>query len=216
MALGIGSALALGAASSALSSAGQIGGGLISNKQQYEYSKEARLKGPGWDVKGLRDAGLNPILAAAKFGGATGGSPVSGFSVSPSDIAGSTEKFMSSSAKKSETTLKDAQTSVAQFNADSAKALAEIDKMREDWEREKYAFMHEFKDDFLPIAASSASGYSPRNAVEAAGISAFLSTSKKINDDLNKSKPHKDKPQTWYRKKGYTRGKKSYGVSGSW
>ncbi|AXL14444.1 DNA pilot protein [Microviridae sp.] len=84
----------------ALSSAA---GGAFSQKQQYGYTKKERLKGPGWDVQGLRDAGLNPILAAQKSGPAHG---VGGFAVSPADIAGQMEKISSSSAKDADASLK--------------------------------------------------------------------------------------------------------------
>lgn len=85
-----------GAVSAGIGALSSVFGGSISQKQQYGYTKKERLKGPGWDVQGLRDAGLNPILAAQKSGPAYG---VGGFAVSPADIAGQMEKISSSSAK---------------------------------------------------------------------------------------------------------------------
>lgn len=90
-------------AAAGLSSATSAAGGLFSQKQQYGFNKQQRLKGPGWDVKGLRSAGLNPILAATK-GHAP--STVGGFQVSPMDIAQSMERHSSSSAKGAEAELK--------------------------------------------------------------------------------------------------------------
>lgn len=85
-----------GIASSAVGAAGEYFAGRDSQKRQFKLNRRERLEGPGWDVRGLRNAGLNPILAYGKGHSSSG---VGGFSVRPHDIAGQVEKFSASSAK---------------------------------------------------------------------------------------------------------------------
>lgn len=170
MGFGIGSAI-----SSAVGGASSIFGGAFSQKQQYKYNKAERLKGPGWDVKGLRDAGLNPILAAQKSGPTQG---VGGFSVSPVDIAGQMDKISSSSAKDADAKIKKAQ-------SESARSQANIDRQREFWQTEMYNFMQKNKGLLLPISASSAAGFTPRDAKDAAATSFLLNVSDHGNNKVD-------------------------------
>ena len=59
-----------------------LAGGLLQSSAAEDAAQDAYLrqihwakKGPGYQMQGLRDAGLNPILAAGKIGGGAGGQP---------------------------------------------------------------------------------------------------------------------------------------------
>lgn len=96
--------IGMSAASSAASTAFNIGPGLISQKQQYGYQKQWARKSPGYHVRGLKDAGLNPVLAAGSFGSGSGGN-VSGFSASAPDIARSMSNISSAKLNKAQIDL---------------------------------------------------------------------------------------------------------------
>lgn len=62
----------------------------------YAYAKKYAENSPSWTVKGLRDAGLNPILAADGGFTASTGSSVGGYSSSiPSDSANPVSEYLS-------------------------------------------------------------------------------------------------------------------------
>ena len=119
---------ALGAASAAMSA-----------KMNYRYAKKYAENSPMWQMAGLRKAGLNPILAAAKFGGSNNAMPVSAM-----DLAGSTEKVSSSSAKDSASKLSDEMSNTEKAKQDLLQK--QIDKAH--WEAFS-ASVQAFKDDLL-------------------------------------------------------------------
>lgn len=90
-------------ASGGASSAASVIGGLVSQKQQYGYQKQWAKKGPGYQMQGLRDAGLNPILATGSFGGSNSG--VSGFNTSAPDVARSLSSISSAKLNKAQIAL---------------------------------------------------------------------------------------------------------------
>ena len=98
--------IGLGAASTALNA-----------KLQYRYAKKYALNSPSWQMAGLKDAGLNPILAAAKFGGSNNAMPIQAM-----DLAGSGEKMSSSTAKAATTDLTKQQKKNAEIQKDILEA----------------------------------------------------------------------------------------------
>lgn len=116
-------------AAGVLSSAGSAGlslglpavGQYASNKMGYRFNKKTALHSPSWEVEGLRKAGLNPILAAAKFGG----SAAQFSNASALDLAGSMEKMSSSSAKKATINLTNASADRERSQVSINKGLAE-------------------------------------------------------------------------------------------
>lgn len=134
LATGVGSALA-GAASSAFSQA-----------QQYRYQKRWALRGPGYQMQGLRDAGLNPILAAGSIGGGAGGGQVS--PISPPDVAGGVSSALQARYLASQSKFADAQTQTetTKQNLNSAAAT------REAWQAESArvdAYLKRIQAEFL-------------------------------------------------------------------
>lgn len=104
-----------GTSSSASSSALGFASSYYGREHAYGLNKQARIKGPSWDVEGLRRAGLNPVLAARGSGAGFSSSPLS----SPaSDIARSMESISSSSAKDADAKLKKEQAEATKASKD--------------------------------------------------------------------------------------------------
>jgi hypothetical protein len=88
--------IAGGIAGSGASSALGYAGGYFARRDQYALNKKARIKGPGWDVTGLRKAGLNPVLAVPSAGTGFSASAASG---NAADIARSIDAVSAAGLK---------------------------------------------------------------------------------------------------------------------
>lgn len=122
--MGLGSMIS-GAVGGLLGAGASAAAGMISAKQQYKYAKKWAQKGPGYNVQGLRDAGLNPILAAKNPAG--GGGPNIGPIAAP-DPAGDVSKLSSAVQAKKMTKLLDEQinTEITKQNVNSAQTQKTI------------------------------------------------------------------------------------------
>ncbi len=179
--------LGMGALSSGGSSALGIGTGMINQRQQYGYNKKQRYYGPGWDVSGLRRAGLNPILAA----GATGSSP----GVAP---IGPGSDVSSSAKNLADTFLKNKQRQIAAHTATSAKSQAIIDQRRAMFASKKFDYLNTSNAEkiLLPVAAANEAGLSINSAKNAAIVSGVLNaTSKSSKSSKTHSSPRPEKGQ---------------------
>lgn len=154
-----------------------------SAKQQYKYAKRMALNSPGWNVQGLKDAGLNPILAANP----AGGSPSAGM---PS-VDMSLPSVAASSAKSAaEKKLADANTDIANNNAitSAANAADAMNRMR--WNEKTYNYMQSENDGFLlKMSALKNAGYSPKDLGEAGVLNILM------NNKTNAKKAAKPKPK---------------------
>jgi len=150
-----------------------LGGGMFgaasaaaNAKLQYKYAKRMALKSPSWNRKGLKAAGLNPILAANP----SGGSPSAGMpSGQAPDIAGSASKM-------ADVGVKQEQEKVARNQADITAAMAAQERNRMNWSNMTHNFLrNQPKDGFLiRMAAANAAGVPTKDLGEAGVLHMLL------------------------------------------
>lgn len=162
MGLGVGAAIGLAGAKSAMGLMQGAAGGYIANKTQYNFKKKEALNRPSWEVQGLKKAGLNPILAA------TGGwqnSSTAGTASAPNsqgpDIA--ENLFKINSAKTAKATAEK-----TRHEAEVQKELAEQAKIKTKQEQMKFRHWQSPAGEHLSNqGANKDAGYNISNPVDA-------------------------------------------------
>ena len=179
---GIGSSIfgtALGAASGLATSELQA-------KTQYRYAKRMAQNAPGWNMEGLRRAGLNPILAANP----AGGSPSAGM---PSPDMSLPSVAASSAKSAAEKRLVDQNLIIAENNAITSGANAADALQRMRWNEKTYNYMQENPEFLLKMSSLEKSGYKPKDLGEAVLLNSLMnpSNAKRVRELMKKQQEYK-------------------------
>lgn len=168
--MGFGSAFgsALGglssAAGSGMAAAAPLLGQYFGNKLNYRFAKKTAIHGPSWQVKGLRRAGLNPILAVSS------GFKPNQMSSSSIDPTAAISNISSSKQARQQTRLLTDQTRIA-----SAKAKRE--EMINDVWKSSVGRTH-----IVPMAAASAAGVKAKSVADAVLLPSLINSANSAKD----------------------------------